>query len=127
MELFGRRLRARAQQLALTDAAAARRCGLSERRFGYYVRGTHEPDYTTLLKICAALDTTPDALLLPSPAAKPRSEDKLLSRLAGASRTLGLDDLQLAVDLVETLTSHRVRMAAAPTAKARRQARGRAI
>jgi len=127
MESFGRRLRARAQQLGLTDAAAARRCGLSERRFGYYVRGAHEPDYTTLLKICAALDTTPDALLLPGPAAKPRGEDKLLSRLAGASRTLDPDNLQLAVALIETLASHRVRMAAAPTAKPRRQARGGAI
>ncbi len=125
MESFGRRLRARAQQLGLTDAAAARRCGLSERRFGYYVRGTHEPDYTTLLKICATLDTTPDALLLPGPAAKPRGEDKLLSRLTGTSRTLDPDDLQLAVALVETLASHRTHMAAAP-AKPRRQARGRA-
>jgi transcriptional regulator with XRE-family HTH domain len=125
MESFGRRLRARAKQLGLTDAAAARRCGLSERRFGYYVRGTHEPDYTTLLKICATLDTTPDALLLPVPAAKPRSEDKLLSRLAGTSRTLDPDDLQLAAALVETLANHRMRMAANLTAKPRRQLPGR--
>jgi transcriptional regulator with XRE-family HTH domain len=123
MESFGKRLRARAQQLGLTDAAAARRCGLSERRFGYYVRGTHEPDYTTLLKICATLDTTPDALLLPSPTAKPRGEEKLLSRMTGASRTLDPDDLQLAVALVETLASHRTRMAAAPAAKSRSRRR----
>ena len=37
----------------------ARRAGLAERRYEHYARNTHEPDYATLVRICAALDVTP--------------------------------------------------------------------
>jgi transcriptional regulator with XRE-family HTH domain len=64
MDLFAKRLRERARQLELTDAEVARRAGLSERRYGHYVRGARQPDFQTLVRICAALDTTPNDLLL---------------------------------------------------------------
>jgi transcriptional regulator with XRE-family HTH domain len=107
MELLAKRLRERARQLNLSDAEVARRAGLVERRYGHYARGTHEPDYATLLRICAVLDVTPNDLLLPAPAARPSLEDRWLSRLAGAGRALDPDDLQVAVRQVEVLVERR--------------------
>src|SRR5437879_958771 len=107
MDQFAKRLRERARQLNLSDAEVARRAGLAERRYGHYARATHEPDYATLLRICAALDATPNDLLLPAPAAKPSVQERWLSRLIGAGRVLSIDDLQLAVRQVEVLAAHR--------------------
>jgi transcriptional regulator with XRE-family HTH domain len=107
MDLFAKRLRDRARQLNLSDAEVARRAGLAERRYGHYVRNTHEPDYATLVRICEALDVTPNDLLLPAPAARQSQQDRLLSRLAGAGRMLSADDLELAVKQVEVLLKHR--------------------
>jgi transcriptional regulator with XRE-family HTH domain len=107
MDLFAKRLRERARQLNLSDAEVARRVGLAERRYGHYVRNTHEPDYATLVRICEALDVTPNDLLLPAPAARPSPQERWLSRLVGAGRMLSLDDLQLAVRQVEVLLQQR--------------------
>jgi transcriptional regulator with XRE-family HTH domain len=107
MDLFAKRLRERARQLNLSDAEVARRAGLAERRYGHYVRSTHEPDYATLVRICTALDLTPNDLLLPAPAARPSPQERWLSRLVGAGRLLDIDDLQLAVRQVEVLLAHR--------------------
>jgi len=107
MDLLAKRLRERARQLNLSDAEVARRAGLSERRYGHYVRNTHEPDCATLQRICAALDITPNDLLLPAPTARPFQQDRWLSRLVGAGRMLEVEDLQLAVQLVEVLLQHR--------------------
>ena len=107
MDLFAKRLRERARQLNLSDAEVARRAGLNERRYGHYVRSTHEPDYPTLVRICDALDVTPNDLLLPAPAARQSLQDRLLSRLVGAGRMLSADDLELAVQQVEVLLKHR--------------------
>lgn len=106
MELFARRLRQRAIELALSDAEVARRAGLAERRYGHYVRGVREPDLETLLRICGVLDVTPNDLLLNE---RPPSDDqdRWLSRLNVTARKLGLDDLQLAVRQVEVLFEHR--------------------
>jgi hypothetical protein len=71
------------------------------------MRGTHEADYATLLRSCAVLDVTPNDLLLPAPAARPSLQDRWLSRLVGAGRTLSADDLQVAVRQVEVLVAQR--------------------
>jgi transcriptional regulator with XRE-family HTH domain len=63
MSTFARKLRERAEELQLPFAEVARRCGLTERRFGHYVSGAREPDLATLVKICSTLDTTPNTLL----------------------------------------------------------------
>jgi transcriptional regulator with XRE-family HTH domain len=97
----------RGGQSNLSDAEVARRAGLAERRYGHYVRSTHEPDYATLVRICAALDVTPNDLLLPAPTARPSVQNRWLSRLVGAGRTLNIDDLQLAVRQVEVLLQQR--------------------
>src|SRR5271169_4901612 len=97
MDIFAKRLRDRARQMKLSDAEVARRSGLAERRYGHYVRGTREPDFTTLLRICAVLDATPNDLLLEEKAARPRPHDSWLSRLVAAGRGLETEDLKLAV------------------------------
>ena len=63
MTSFARKVRERCKELDLAHAEVARRSGLTERRFGHYVAGTREPDLATLLKICATLETSPNALL----------------------------------------------------------------
>jgi transcriptional regulator with XRE-family HTH domain len=107
MDLLAKRLRERARQLNLSDAEVARRAGLSERRYGHYVRNTHEPDCATLVRICAALDATPNDLLLPTPAGRLSLQDRWLARLVGAGRMLEVEDLQLAAQQVEVLLHHR--------------------
>lgn len=107
MEQFAKRLRERARQLELSDAEVARRAGLAERRYGLYVRGTREPDFGTLLRICAVLDVTPNDLLLAGREVRPPAYDRWLSRLVTAGRQLEADDVRLAVRQVEALVEHR--------------------
>lgn len=75
MERFARNLRERADELQLSHAEIARRCGLTERRFGHYVTGQREPDLATLVKICSTLGTTPNVLLGVEAAAKKDAAD----------------------------------------------------
>lgn len=49
--------------LAISQAEAARRCGMSAQRFGNYANGKRTPDLKTLVTIADGLQTTPDALL----------------------------------------------------------------
>ena len=108
MDLFAKRLRERARQLELSDAEVARRAGLAERRYGHYVRGTREPDFATLLRICAVLDVMPNDLLLADTASGRRSaHDRWLSRLVAAGRKLDAEDVKLAVRQVEALAEQR--------------------
>lgn len=88
MDLFAKRLRERARQLELSDAEVARRASLAERRYGHYVRGTREPDFATLMRICAVLDLTPNDLLLATAPARRSAHDRWLSRLVAAGRKL---------------------------------------
>lgn len=62
MGKIGRRLRVRARDIGLSQAAVARAAGLSPERYGQYVRDLREPDFATLLTICRVLKTTPNAL-----------------------------------------------------------------
>lgn len=107
MDLFARRLRERAQELELSDAEVARRAGLAERRYGHYVRGTREPDFDTLIRICAVLDVTPNDLLTIDGMPPSDEQNHWLSRLMATARQLETDDLKLAVRQVEVLAEHR--------------------
>lgn len=60
---FAQRLKARARELRLSDAAVARRVGISERRYGHYAKGDREPNLELLARIARALQTTPNHLL----------------------------------------------------------------
>ncbi|NYZ14813.1 helix-turn-helix transcriptional regulator [Azospirillum sp. RWY-5-1] len=112
MEGLGDRLRVRALALGLSDAEVARRSGLDSRRYGHYVRGLHEPDLGTLVRIAEVLGTTPDGLLLSAP--RPMSVGRELpERVARMARLLAMadvlddDDLDLAAEQVEALVRHR--------------------
>ena len=63
MSSFCEQLRARGQQLELSDAAIARRLGISQSRYTNYVNGHREPDFAMLARICLVLNTTPNELL----------------------------------------------------------------
>jgi transcriptional regulator with XRE-family HTH domain len=104
MDGLGRRIRAAAQERGLTDAEAARRCGLSQSRFSKYILDMNEPGLRTLLQICNALGTTPDKLLL---AEKSDQEDQRARDLRYANWCLDmLDDqsLSLAVRMLKGAT-----------------------
>jgi transcriptional regulator with XRE-family HTH domain len=117
MDFLVRRLRERGRELDLSNAEIARRCGLSERRYGHYVTGAREPNLATLLRICATLATTPNDLLGVGEGAESwtgeehgsgrQERRKLTARLVGALNLLEIDDLRLVVKQVETLFRHR--------------------
>lgn len=59
---LGTILRAKAKALGLSGAEVARRVGIPERRYSYYVGDKSEPNLETLLKICRVLAATPSEL-----------------------------------------------------------------
>jgi transcriptional regulator with XRE-family HTH domain len=108
MDLFASRLRQRAKQLEISHAEVARRCGLSERRYGHYVSGIREPDLATLVRISQGLETTPDALLGVSEDKTKQSRRSVLrDRLLSAINGLRDQDLELAVVQIEALAKFR--------------------
>lgn len=107
MDVFGQRLKERAGQLGISNSAAARLCGLDERRYGHYVTGRTEPDLATLVRIARTLGTTPNWLLGVSSEdepATPRSD--YLDRLTFVAKALPDRELALLVTLAEALARH---------------------
>ena len=67
-----------------------------------------EPDLQTLLRICTALDATPNDLLVPdSPSRRLSAHERWLTRLVAAARDLDADDVKLAARQIEALAEHR--------------------
>lgn len=105
MEIFANRLRERAEQLGISNAEAARRCGLNERRYAHYTQGVREPDLRTLVNIARVLGTSPDYLL---GASDPEPQDEtslLLDRLMSAARVLRKPQLMTVVTQTEALAA----------------------
>ncbi|MGY0790860.1 helix-turn-helix domain-containing protein [Azospirillum argentinense] len=99
----GRALRARAEELGLSDTEVARRSGLDVGRYGNYVRGTREPDFRTFLRICRVLLTTPNTLLgIEEPT--PQEHARALAALASLDETQRV----LAVKILETMANHQI-------------------
>lgn len=117
MDLFAKRLRERARQLELSDAEVARRAGLAERRYGHYVRGLREPDFATLIRICAVLDVTPNDLLLAELSHRPSAHARWLARLTSVGRKLNTESLRVAVRQVEVLLGNRGKAANNPRSR----------
>jgi transcriptional regulator with XRE-family HTH domain len=104
MQVFARQLRERAKELELSHAEIARRCGLTERRFAHYAAGAREPDLATLVRICTALQTTPDALLGVGQLAKRTGEDEdLRSAIAAGIAILTKPNLRLVRSMVDSM------------------------
>lgn len=107
MMVFANRLRERAAELGIAHAEAARRAGLSERRFGHYVTGLREPNLVTLVRIAEALQTRPDDLLGFGEPAETSARSKLIDRLISAARLLSDDVLEVVAVQTEALAASR--------------------
>ncbi|MFG1424389.1 helix-turn-helix domain-containing protein [Roseixanthobacter liquoris] len=107
MDLFAANIRARAAQLGISNAEAARRAGLNERRYAHYISGAREPDLATLVRIAKALGTTPDALLgvkrEPDDMAVPTDRSMLIDRIVTVVNNLETYELEIAVTQAEVI------------------------
>jgi transcriptional regulator with XRE-family HTH domain len=103
MDEFARRLRARADELGVSNAELARRCGLGERQYAYYISGQREPNLVTLVKIARVLNTSVDHLLgLTEP--QPMTErGRMMDRLILAASSLTDAELRTTVAQAEAL------------------------
>jgi transcriptional regulator with XRE-family HTH domain len=99
MDSFAAKLRKRAEELQISNAEAARRVGLSERRYAHYVTGAREPDLATLVKIARVLETTPNDLLSFGP--EPKRSKRILLRDRLLAATNALDDRALEIAVVQ--------------------------
>lgn len=108
MKGFGQRLRDRARKLGLADTAVAQRLGLSQQRYFNYVADQTEPDFEMLLRICQALDTTPNAVFGIDSTRPPQDEaDILLARIMAAARTMTVPTLRITAAVVGVLAEVR--------------------
>jgi transcriptional regulator with XRE-family HTH domain len=107
MDVLAKNLRARAQELGISNAEAARRSGISERRYGNYTTGFRDPDLQTLVQIAKALHCTPNDLLGVTEDLDDASEAARLRREVVAAITV-LDQRHLETLLIEVraLASH---------------------
>ena len=107
MEIFALNLRKRAGELRISNAEAARRSNLSERRYGNYVTGRREPDLATLVRIAQTLETTPNDLLGVGDV-PPASQRRLLrDRLNSAANAMDDKQLEMAVVQAEAVVVDR--------------------
>lgn len=105
MELFASNLRKRAVELGISHAEAARRVGLSERRYGNYVSGRREPDLATLVRIAEVLGTSPTELLTERSRVGIRAHPS--ERIAAAARALPDTQCEIVAVMIEALAEQR--------------------
>lgn len=121
MKGLGQRLRERSRGLGLADATVAERLGLSQQRYHNYVSDQTEPDYETLLRICRALDTTPNAVLgAEPPRAEPDEAEALRARIAATVNTMAAATLRITAAVVDVLArEHKPEEARRPSKRER--------
>lgn len=107
MEPFVTNLRYQTKLLGLSYAEAARRIGLSERRFGNYVKGDREPDLATLVRICQALNCSPSDLLGMESQAKSSRKTDRTAKLVTLCEQMTEEDLELFIVQAEAVVIHR--------------------
>lgn len=106
MELLARRLQERSKQLGISNAEAARRVGLDERRYAHYASGRREPDLATLVRIAEALATTPNWLLgVPAKLNDDPKRSSLVERFANAANSMTAQELELCVIQAEAVAA----------------------
>tara|TARA_R110002050_G_scaffold159927_4_gene289386 strand:- start:33 stop:353 length:321 start_codon:yes stop_codon:yes gene_type:complete len=106
MDSFANNLRTRAEELGISNAEAARRANLSERRYGNYVSGRREPDLATLVRIAQVLETTPNMLLGFETAP---IDDTLRSKINSAVSVLEESDKEVVAACAEAIVKLRAR------------------
>lgn len=110
MEIFGKKLKERAEQLGISNAEAARRADLDERRYAHYASGRREPDLATLVRIAKALGTHPNALLgLDDEGKSETRKSALLGRLVAAGESLSEAELRSLTVQAEALAAASIR------------------
>ena len=109
MSPFCKQLRARGRQLELSDAAIARRLGISQSRYTNYVNGHREPDFAMLARICRVLHTTPNELLgFHVSSASPQESARHLQRIAAAAQALSPESLRMAAVVMDAIVTHQI-------------------
>ena len=103
---WGSRLKARARELGLSDAAVARALGMAQRRYSAYANETREADFATLARICRVLRTTPDTVLGFLPQEDVQPGEGAAARAAAALAAMTGPDLERAAAVLETLAQH---------------------
>ena len=106
---WGERLRERAREMGMSDAAVARLVGLAQRRYSAYVNETRSPDYRTLVAICRALRTSPDAILGFAQHPPLRATDGLEARVRSVLVGMRPADRERALDVLETMAGVKTR------------------
>lgn len=104
--MFGRNLRRRARELSLSDAEVARRAGINERRYGFYVTGDREPDLMTLVRIASVLQTSVDDLLTGSDEERGTEAISREAGLLSVAQALSDDHFTLLIRTAEAFTLH---------------------
>ena len=89
---IGSRIARRRKNLGLTQAKVAERCEISDQYLSNIERAVSIPSLEVFMRICNALDTTPDVLLLGTSS---RGDNGLRQELTEQLR--GLDRRQLAL------------------------------
>ncbi len=104
MKGFPERLRQRADELGISNAEAARKAGLDERRYAHYISGRSETDLTTLVQIASALGTTPNWLLgVDEMADSDPQKAALIARFTNAASLLSNRDVEMLVVQAEAV------------------------
>lgn len=111
---WGERLRERARELGMSDAAVARLVGLAQRRYSAYVNEQRSPDYRTLVAICRALRTSPDAILGFAQHPPLRATDGLEARVRSVLIGMKPADRERALEVLEAMAGVRTRRPNAP-------------
>ena len=108
MDTFSQRLRERAAQLGISNAEAAQKVGLDERRFAHYASGRREPDLTTLVMIAERLGCTPNWLLgVPDDRTTAFADPMLADRLLNAGAGMNASELRSFVIQAEAVAASR--------------------
>lgn len=107
MEIFGIRLRERAALLRISNAEVARRCGLGDRQYAYYVAGRREPNLQSLVKIADVLGTSVDVLLGRQQLPEKDARQQLLDRIVTAAQSLTDEQLRTISIQVEALADYK--------------------
>lgn len=105
MQIFTERLRQRAVDLGISNAQAARRVGILERRYANYITGEREPDLDMVAKIARALETTPDYLLGFGETHDEGKRAQLMARVNSAARMLPDNELELVAVQLDALAA----------------------
>ncbi len=90
----------------MTDAEVARRVGISERRYSFYVTGDREPDLSTSIEIADVLQVTADELLRERAGVKLSEDEKLQAKIRSSIALLPLDQLRLLSETTSVFAHH---------------------